>query len=68
MTITSTTIAGNLTRDPEIRYTRDGQATTSLSGVPEFVGIFKGPARHRPWSERFGRSKTPKSVGTRLVD
>jgi single-strand DNA-binding protein len=22
---------GNLTRDPEIRYTRDGQATTSLS-------------------------------------
>jgi len=31
MTITSTTITGNLTRDPEIRYTRDGQATTSLS-------------------------------------
>src|ERR1035438_6602731 len=31
MTITSTTIAGNLTRDPEIRYSRDGQATTSLS-------------------------------------
>ena len=31
MTITFTTIAGNLTRDPEIRYTRDGQATTSLS-------------------------------------
>ena len=31
MTITTTTIAGNLTRDPEIRYTRDGQATTSLS-------------------------------------
>jgi single-strand DNA-binding protein len=31
MTITSTTIVGNLTRDPEIRYTRDGQATTSLS-------------------------------------
>ena len=28
---TTTTIAGNLTRDPEIRYTRDGQATTSLS-------------------------------------
>ena len=28
---TATTIAGNLTRDPEIRYTRDGQATTSLS-------------------------------------
>jgi single-strand DNA-binding protein len=31
VTITSTTIVGNLTRDPEIRYTRDGQATTSLS-------------------------------------
>jgi single-strand DNA-binding protein len=31
MTITTTTITGNLTRDPEIRYTRDGQATTSLS-------------------------------------
>ena len=31
MTITSTTVVGNLTRDPEIRYTRDGQATTSLS-------------------------------------
>ena len=31
MTITTTTIVGNLTRDPEIRYTRDGQATTSLS-------------------------------------
>jgi single-strand DNA-binding protein len=31
MTITSTTIVGNLTRDPEIRYTREGQATTSLS-------------------------------------
>jgi len=31
MTITTTTITGNLTRDPEIRYTRDGQATTSLT-------------------------------------
>jgi hypothetical protein len=37
-------------------------------GVPEFVGIFGGPARHRPWSERFGLSETLKSVGTRLVD
>ena len=27
---TTTTIVGNLTLDPEIRYTRDGQATTSL--------------------------------------
>jgi single-strand DNA-binding protein len=30
-TITTVTVAGNLTRDPEIRYTREGQATTSLS-------------------------------------
>ncbi|WP_298179815.1 single-stranded DNA-binding protein [Saccharomonospora sp.] len=28
---TTTTIVGNLTRDPEIRYTRDGRAQTSLS-------------------------------------
>ena len=27
---TTTTLIGNLTRDPEIRYTRDGQATTTL--------------------------------------
>lgn len=26
----STTLAGNLTRDPEIRYTREGQANTSF--------------------------------------
>jgi single-strand DNA-binding protein len=26
----STTICGNLTREPEIRYTREGQATTQL--------------------------------------
>ena len=31
MTTTTTTVVGNLTRDPEIRYTRDGQATTALS-------------------------------------
>ena len=30
-TITAVTVAGNLTRDPEIRYNREGQATTSLS-------------------------------------
>ena len=30
-TTSSITIAGNLTRDGEIRYTRDGQATTALS-------------------------------------
>jgi len=27
---TTTTLIGNLTRDPEIRYTRDGAATTTL--------------------------------------
>jgi single-strand DNA-binding protein len=30
-TIATTTVVGNLVRDPEIRYTRDGQATTSLT-------------------------------------
>jgi single-strand DNA-binding protein len=30
-TTTTITVAGNLTRDPEIRYTRDGQATTALT-------------------------------------
>jgi len=30
MTTNSTTVTGNLTRTPEIRYTRDGQATTLL--------------------------------------
>jgi single-strand DNA-binding protein len=30
-TITAVTVASNLTRDPKIRYTREGQATTSLS-------------------------------------
>jgi single-strand DNA-binding protein len=38
---TATTITGNLTRDPEIRYTRDGQATTSL-----------GVAVNRRWQNR----------------
>src|SRR5664280_560980 len=38
---TTTTITGNLTRDPEIRYTRDGQATTSL-----------GVAVNRRWQNR----------------
>jgi len=33
MTITTTTITGNLTRDPEIRYTRDGQATRDTRKV-----------------------------------
>src|SRR5271165_2586224 len=41
MTITTTTIVGNLTRDPEIRYTRDGQATTTL-----------GVAVNRRWQNR----------------
>ena len=30
-TLSAVTVAGNLTRDPEIRYTRDGQAHSSLS-------------------------------------
>ena len=40
-TTTNSTIAGNLTRDPEIRYTRDGQATTTL-----------GVAVNRRWQNR----------------
>ena len=40
-TIDSITVAGNLTRDPEIRYTRDGQATTTL-----------GVAVNRRWQNR----------------
>lgn len=32
----NTTIRGNLTRDPEIRYTRDGEAITTLAiGTPD---------------------------------
>ena len=38
---TATSITGNLTRDPEIRYTRDGQATTTL-----------GVAVNRRWQQR----------------
>jgi single-strand DNA-binding protein len=30
-TMSTVTVAGHLTRDPEIRYTRDGQAHSSLS-------------------------------------
>ncbi len=41
MTASTTTIVGNLTRDPEIRYTREGQATTSL-----------GVAVNRRWQNR----------------
>jgi single-strand DNA-binding protein len=41
MTATSTSVTGNLTRDPEIRYTRDGQATTSM-----------GVAVNRRWRNR----------------
>ncbi|HXZ62628.1 MAG TPA: single-stranded DNA-binding protein [Acidimicrobiales bacterium] len=37
----STTITGNLTREPEIRYTRDGQATTQF-----------GVAVNRRWLDR----------------
>ena len=38
---TTTTIVGTLTRDPEIRYTRDGQATATL-----------GVAANRRWQNR----------------
>ena len=41
MTPTTTSVTGNLTRDPEIRYTRDGQATTSM-----------GVAVNRRWRNR----------------
>jgi single-strand DNA-binding protein len=37
----TTTITGNLTREPEIRYTRDGQATAQL-----------GVAVNRRWKDR----------------
>ena len=37
----STTITGNLTREPEIRYTRDGQPTTQF-----------GVAVNRRWQDR----------------
>jgi single-strand DNA-binding protein len=40
-TASATTITGNLTRDPEIRYTREGQATTTL-----------GVAVNRRWQNR----------------
>ena len=38
---TTITLIGNLTREPEIRYTRDGQATTTL-----------GIAVNRRWQDR----------------
>jgi single-strand DNA-binding protein len=38
---TQVTLIGNLTREPEIRYTRDGQATTTL-----------GVAVNRRWQDR----------------
>ncbi len=41
MPATTTSVIGNLTRDPEIRYTRDGQATTSM-----------GVAVNRRWRDR----------------
>jgi len=37
----ATTVTGNLTREPEIRYTKDGQATTLL-----------GLAVNRRWQDR----------------
>jgi single-strand DNA-binding protein len=41
MPATTTSVIGNLTRDPEIRYTRDGQATTTM-----------GVAVNRRWRDR----------------
>jgi single-strand DNA-binding protein len=41
---TTITLIGNLTREPEIRYTREGQATTSL-----------GVAVNRRWQDRTTR-------------
>jgi single-strand DNA-binding protein len=38
---TTTTVVGNLTRDPEIRYTREGQATCTI-----------GVAANRRWQNR----------------
>jgi len=55
-TITAVTVAGNLTRDPEIRYTREGQATTSLS-----------VAVNRRWQDkdtRSGRNRCPSSTSS----
>ena len=46
----------------------DRRLVEALTGVPQFVGIFGGPVRHRPCSEPFGCSESPKCVGTRLVD
>jgi single-strand DNA-binding protein len=42
---TTITLVGNLTREPEIRYTRDGQATTTL-----------GVAVNRRWQDRVTKS------------
>ena len=41
MSNNTTTITGNLTREPEIRYTKEGQATTQL-----------GVAVNRRWQDR----------------
>jgi single-strand DNA-binding protein len=48
MAVSSTvTIVGNLTRDPEIRYTREGQATTSLGVAVNH----RWPGREGIWEE-----------------
>ena len=52
----TTTITGNLTREPEIRYTREGQATAQL-----------GVAVNRRWRDRLprnGRSRRPSSTSS----
>ena len=59
-TATTTTIVGNLTRDPEIRYTREGQATTSLG-----VAVNRRGRTARPTSGRSRpRSSTSSPGGT----
>ncbi len=58
---TRTTVTGIAVRmvGPKQRY---------LAGLTEFVGIFGHPAGHHPWSWGCGALKTPRSVGTRILD
>ena len=51
----STTITGNLTREPEIRYTKEGQATAQLGVAVNRRG--GGPPRS-------GRSRRPFSTSS----
>ena len=55
----STTITGNLTREPEIRYTKEGQATAQL-----------GVAVNRRWQDRRIRNgrRRPHSSTSRVLE